>query len=62
MIVGAVVRQTIQLRRAYDCSHAWVKDSPTEDRCTECGVIATEEGKKNLARMAARFHGRPSPV
>lgn len=61
MTIGRLVSDTIQLRRAYSCDHDWRKFSDTEEQCHKCGVICTEDGKKNLARMAARFFGRPVP-
>lgn len=54
MIVGLLVRETIALKRALRCEHDWTPLNETEDRCRLCGVIATEEGKQALARIAAR--------
>ncbi len=63
MNVTAVVMDTIRLRRAYDCErdglHEWKAVTPTEEQCQRCSIIATPEGKKSLARMAAGFHGYP---
>ena len=70
MTVGGLVRETVLLRRAYDCDHDWqpyaepvppppsVGTGPAE-QCTKCTVIVTAEGKKNLLAAADRFHGRP---
>jgi hypothetical protein len=61
-MIGLLVRETIALRRAYDCEHAWQPLSDASDgaqQCSRCGVIATPEGKRELARAADRFHGRP---
>ncbi len=52
--VGGLVRETILLARANRCDHEWVSYSGTEEQCTRCAVIATEEGKKELAAMAVR--------
>lgn len=49
MTIGALVRETILLKRAYECDHEWVHHSETEDQCVRCTVIATPEGKKYLA-------------
>src|SRR5574343_1441647 len=51
MLVSQIVSQTIGLRRALRCAHEWQYFNATEDQCTKCGVLATEEGKKNLARL-----------
>jgi ribosomal protein S27AE len=57
-MVGKLVRETIQLRRSYDCKHEWTRINEKEEQCSRCGVIVTEEGKKNLERMASAFHGK----
>ena len=70
MTIAGLVIETIALRRAYDCTHDWqpyaepnpptVSTDPTEpaERCTQCGIIATAKGKKNLQAMSDSFHGR----
>lgn len=57
-MIGLLARETIALRRAYDCEHVWQSWNAAEDTCCKCGVIATPDGKKALARAADRFHGR----
>lgn len=57
-MIGGLVRETIALRRAYDCTHAWKPLNAGEDQCSKCAVIATPEGKVNLERMTRAFHGR----
>lgn len=54
MTVAGVVIETIQLMRAAKCQHEWAKLNDTEDQCTYCTVIATEEGKRRLEVMARR--------
>lgn len=55
MLVGQVCAQAIRLKRMLDCpGHEWVRLNDDEDQCRRCGVIATEEGKRNLLRMARR--------
>jgi len=54
MTVGQIVVQTIRTKRALECTHEWVKLNDTEDQCKRCGVIATEEGKRNLERLKRR--------
>jgi hypothetical protein len=56
--IGLLARETILLRRAYDCAHQWEPREPGWERCVRCGIEATPDGKAHLARMAARFHGR----
>jgi hypothetical protein len=56
--VFALVRETVALRRAYDCTHSWVKATETEEQCAHCGVIATAEGKANLRAMTVSWHRR----
>ena len=63
-MIGLLARETILLRRSYDCAHEWVpyaQEQPgsQEEQCVKCTIIATPEGKQHHARMAARFHGRP---
>ncbi len=54
MTVGQIVHHAIGLMRVAQCQHEWVHLNDTEDRCTRCRVIATEEGKKNLERARRR--------
>ena len=61
MNVGIVVRETIQLQRAYACEHKWVPLNETEEQCSRCSIIATPEGKTYLARIADRFRPKPVP-
>jgi len=56
MDIFALVRETVGLRRAYDCTHAWVKASGTEEQCTQCGILATPIGKENLRAATERWH------
>lgn len=54
MEIFQLVRETIALARAYRCTHKWEKYSDTEDQCQNCGILATEDGKKNLAAESRR--------
>lgn len=56
MDIFALVRETVGLRRAYDCTHAWVKASGTEEQCARCGILATPIGKENLRAATERWH------
>lgn len=58
-MIGLLVRDTIALRRAFDCKHDWKSINETEEQCSHCLVIATPAGKENLAKAAERFYGRP---
>lgn len=58
MNVFALVRETVALRRAYDCAHRWVKATEAEEQCAHCGVIATAVGKANLRAMTVSWHRR----
>lgn len=51
MVVGLLCVETIALARAYKRDHEWVSLNATEDQCCHCAVIATEEGKRRLARI-----------
>ncbi len=52
--VGQIVQETIALKRALACSHEWQTHTATEDRCDNCGVCATPQGKAHLAKLALR--------
>jgi hypothetical protein len=42
VIVGAIVRETILLRRAIDCAHEWHPTTTIgSEACARCGVVAT---------------------
>lgn len=56
MDIFALVRETVGLRRAYDCAHEWVKASETEQQCARCGILATPLGKENLRAATERWH------
>jgi hypothetical protein len=68
--VGHLVRETVLLRRSYDCDHKWVAlpaaDPPTqfpEEQCSCCsfivgGNVPVEQAKLTLKRMSNNFHGR----
>lgn len=58
-MIGLLVRDTIALRRAYDCEHDWQRYNETEEQCNRCLVIVTPAGKENLAKATERFFGRP---
>lgn len=58
MDIFALVRETVALRRAYDCTHRWVKATETEEQCACCGILATPEGKANLRTMTVGWHRR----
>ncbi len=53
-MIGQLVSETIGLIRAYKCSHKWGPHSATEEQCKLCGIIATPEGKANLAAESRR--------
>lgn len=54
-MVAGLVMQTIQLMRMKKCKHEnWEMINDNEDQCSHCGVIATEEGKKNLERLRTK--------
>jgi hypothetical protein len=54
-MVAGLVMQTIQLMRMGKCKHEnWEMINDHEDQCSHCGVIATEEGKKNLERLRVK--------
>jgi hypothetical protein len=58
-MIAGLVRETILLRRAFDCEHVWASsDRPGEETCTRCTVSVTPEGKVELQRLADRFHRR----
>jgi hypothetical protein len=43
------------MSRALKCEHkAWRSLNDAEDQCEACGVIATAEGKLNLAKLRVR--------
>jgi len=54
-MIGALVQQTLAMKRAIECDHAWVKLNDTEDQCSVCTTIATPEGKRYLERQKARI-------
>lgn len=58
MNVFFLARETVALRRAYDCTHEWVRVNETEEQCSRCGLVATEAGKANLRAMTVSWHRR----
>ena len=66
MTVGALAAETIALKRALECErdqkHEWKPYTSTEEQCSNCAIVATPEGKKNLAKAAERFYGRRAEV
>jgi hypothetical protein len=57
-MIGLLVRETVALIRAYRCEHEWSPINAVEEQCEHCRIIATADGKRNLAAMAARYLGR----
>lgn len=57
-MIGLLVRETVALKRAFECEHEWAPyvhalPSNPEDQCSKCGIIATPAGKIALQKIAA---------
>ncbi len=54
MTIGALIAETLAMKRAAECEHDWARLNDTEEQRSRCTVIATEQDKKNLAAMKRR--------
>jgi len=54
-VIGQIVNHMVRMRRVHECEHEWKDIGGGEEQCTRCTIIATPEGKVNLARITARY-------